>query len=103
MESGVAAAEQTLLSTRQFHADDNGLFLGSVNQQFIPSFYIPGLHIIAGGWGVSEQGELAFEWADRTSTAFVVYHYLMLTIAGLVNLLIFGYTRRRTGSTEMAT
>ena len=71
------------------NSDDAGLFLRTSDQQFIPTFRFPGFHLISGGWGVSEQGHIAFTKANPNSVAVVVFHSLLLTITLILNILAF--------------
>jgi hypothetical protein len=72
---------------RHPHADDSGLFFNTTDQQFVPSFYIPGFYIICGGWGVSEQGTIRFVMSDPKSMALAITHSLVLACAVSFNML----------------
>lgn len=86
---------QSRLQVNMPHPDDSGLFLRSDRQQFVTSVRLPGFHIIAGGWGVCEQGTVAFVMAEPTSTAFVLSHSFFFATAFLCNVVVFVIFRRR--------
>ena len=77
------------MSSNLPHPDDSGLFFGSLNQQFVPAFYLPGAYVVKGGWGVSEWGDVGFIMASRSSFAVVVRHAFLISPLVALNVIFF--------------